>query len=56
MYEIFPSGVKTEPVFKSKEEYEKFSRDFWDSIKDDIKECDRKQAASWRAARFKYYC
>jgi len=46
----FPGGPWKD-VFKSKEEYEEFRREFHNNIKDKLEEVDRAQLESWREAR-----
>ena len=42
-------------VFESREAQEKFSREFWESIKPDIEKANRARAESWQKLKNKIY-
>lgn len=51
--ELLP-GVTLEPVFKSRDEEEKFFRDFYDSVSSKLKENDRRRFESAMSAKYRY--
>ena len=49
---LAPGFPPPRPFFASKEEQDKFFREFYESLRPEFEEHDRKQAASWLAAMF----
>jgi hypothetical protein len=49
---LFPEGVKSEPFFKTEEEYQRFRRNFIDSVSPEMEKQRRARRESEQASMF----